>query len=194
MKISIDEVREVFDELKESIEQFYSKYAELDTDGVIDMGPVLRNCSKMELFLDGDYKELYLMEQEDRRRLAKQLESIPVETVKDQEVQTKERRDSCSSMPPLESFNLTQAIENYKAMKFDDMPHVCDCTSSCLVEEANEVIATNPQSLYTSPTPIQAPSPVPIVTPNYYHVRNLINPIVTPRIWLPQNGLLNTLS
>jgi hypothetical protein len=60
-------VKKCFYDLKRSIEEFYSKNAQADTDGVIDLRSVLRGCAKMEYALDKQYRNLLIMEQEERR-------------------------------------------------------------------------------------------------------------------------------
>ena len=60
-------VKKCFYDLKRSIEEFYSKNAQADTDGVIDLRSVLRGCAKMEYALNKQYRNLLIMEQEDRR-------------------------------------------------------------------------------------------------------------------------------
>lgn len=60
-------VKKCFYDLKRSIEELYSKNAQADTEGVIDLTCVLRGCAKMEYALNRQYRNLLIMEQEDRR-------------------------------------------------------------------------------------------------------------------------------
>jgi len=184
--ISTDELREMFNDLKKSIKVFYLENAEQVTDGTLKFEAVMKNCDKLELFIDGDYKQLWFMEQEERRRLARQLESIPIQTAKLQEISEVQRRDSYTSMPPLE----TILHENITETTFDDMPHLCSCRGSCLVEEANEIIETNSPSQFITPTPVQAPS----ATPTFSQIPSLINlyPGIAARSWLPQNNWISS--
>jgi rubrerythrin len=59
-------VKKCFYDLKLSIEEFYSKNAQADTEGLIDLRSVLRGCAKLEYALNSQYKNLLIMEQEDR--------------------------------------------------------------------------------------------------------------------------------
>ena len=60
-------VKKCFYDLKRNIEEFYSKNAQADTDGIIDLRSVLRGCAKMEYALNKQYRNLLIMEQEERR-------------------------------------------------------------------------------------------------------------------------------
>jgi len=60
-------VKKCFYDLKKSIEEFYSKNAKADTEGLIDLRSILRGCAKVEYALEGQYKNILIMEQEDRR-------------------------------------------------------------------------------------------------------------------------------
>ena len=103
--VDTEEVKEVFGDLKKSIDQFYSKYSELDTNGTIDMKDILRNCAKMEHFLNGEFYNLWQMEQDERRKLTQKLESIGTVCCKvnctANKEDSKETSGSCDSMPPL---------------------------------------------------------------------------------------------
>jgi ATP-independent RNA helicase DbpA len=61
-------VKKCFYDLKLSIEEFYSKNAQADTEGLIDLRSVLRGCAKLEYALNSQYKNLLIMEQEDREK------------------------------------------------------------------------------------------------------------------------------
>jgi hypothetical protein len=61
-------IRTLFNELKKSINELYSKNTNLD------MVPVLRNTSKVEYFLDGNFEYLWFMEMEENSKLKKLLE------------------------------------------------------------------------------------------------------------------------
>jgi rubrerythrin len=60
-------VKKCFYDLKKSIEEFYSKNAQADTEGLIDLRSVLRGSAKLEYALDAQYRNLLIMEQEDMR-------------------------------------------------------------------------------------------------------------------------------
>jgi len=170
---TIEEIKDVFADLKKSIEEFYGKYSYLDTNGDMDFDAVLRNCSKMELFLNGDYKELWLMEKEEHRRVLKQLESIPVETYRPRQMSDEsivERRDSCSSMPPLEKIECNTNLCDKTACECIDDEKMPPLVSNWTpIASVNEVI-TESCSNYVTPSPINGyrpSSPRPIITPKY---------------------------
>jgi hypothetical protein len=73
-------IRTLFNELKKSINELYSKNTNLD------MVPVLRNSSKVEYFLDGNFEYLWFMEMEENSKLKALLE---------------EKEDPYADMPPL---------------------------------------------------------------------------------------------
>jgi hypothetical protein len=119
--IDIDEVKQVFADLKNSINLFYSNNAEIFTNGTLSMDDVLRNTSKMEYFLDRRFEELWLMEREDRRRLQSRIEfgmhygynrkrALSTESVNPFPDPPSERRDSCASMPDLLPIPQTTSI------------------------------------------------------------------------------------
>jgi hypothetical protein len=140
-------IKSVFEDLKVAINNFYTKHSDLDADGTIDMSQILRNCSKMECLLNNEFYQLWLLEQEDRRRLQKQLESIPVETVR-------LRSDSIdSSMPGL--VPIGRPIESASSM-----PGLGPITS--------EVVWPHPNSIDSVPgMPIRGfATPVPKVVLN----------------------------
>lgn len=60
-------VKACFEGLKKAISTLYSENSKADTDGQIDMMPLLRQCAKMEYALDGDIKNLIHMNNEDRQ-------------------------------------------------------------------------------------------------------------------------------
>ena len=60
-------VKACFENLKKAISTLYSENSKADTDGQIDMMPLLRQCAKMEYALDGDIKNLIHMNNEDRQ-------------------------------------------------------------------------------------------------------------------------------
>ena len=147
--ICTTELKEMFADLKLSIQEYY---ATLHTSELESMDSILRNCDKMDLFLEQDYRSLWRMEQEERRRLAVQLESIPVRLCQPEEVSTIERRDSCTSMPGLE-----EVLE-------DDVEPVNLLTALPPVEN---------ETLVTSALEYIAPSPQPINTSRYLHLLNV---------------------
>ena len=60
-------VKACFESLKKTIGTLYSENSKADTDGQIDMMPILRQCAKMEYALEGDIASIILMDNEDRR-------------------------------------------------------------------------------------------------------------------------------
>jgi hypothetical protein len=62
--------RSLFNELKKSINEFYSK------NTTLDMVSILRNTSKLEYFLEGNFENLWYMEQEDNANLKAKLEEV----------------------------------------------------------------------------------------------------------------------
>ena len=62
-----DLVRACFENLKRDINAFYSKNSKADTDGQINMMPVLRQLAKMEYALDGDIAKIIMMDNDDKK-------------------------------------------------------------------------------------------------------------------------------
>lgn len=62
-----DLVRACFENLKKDVSDLYSKNSKADTDGQINMLPVLRQLAKLEYALDGDIAKIIMMDIEDRR-------------------------------------------------------------------------------------------------------------------------------
>ena len=60
-------VKACFESLKKAIGVLYAENSKADTDGQIDMMPVLRQCAKMEYAIEGDIASIILMDNEDRR-------------------------------------------------------------------------------------------------------------------------------
>lgn len=188
--ICINTLNEVFDELKSSIHTLYAKHSILDSVGLLDLESILRNCDKMELFLNDDFRGLWMMEQEDRRRLAKLLESIPVETQQPQEVSVIERHDSFTSMPGLEGCGTSMP-------GLEEVPHSGLYNPCSSLEDAHEVIFQNTITplRYISASPIQAPTPIPTLQPSisasslpintsrYFGLLNPLRPTLPACIW-----------
>lgn len=147
--LDAEETRSVFDELKNSINSFYKKYSELDTNGTIDMMQILRNCEKMDHFLNSDFYQLWRLEQEDRVKLAKKLEAIPLESAKPPEVtrrgseSSQESEDSCASMPPLVS-HIPQRRKSCSSEAQLEQYDLQNSVSSEIMTSPNEVHFTAP--------------------------------------------------
>ena len=62
-----DLVRACFENLKRDITAFYSKNSKADTDGQLNMMPILRQLSKLEYALDGDIAKIIMMDNEDKK-------------------------------------------------------------------------------------------------------------------------------
>jgi len=66
------------------------------------MSEIIRNCNKMEAYLNGDYESLWRMEHQDATDLRNRLETVPVEIV----------HDDFDDMPPLEPDVLSDVSES----------------------------------------------------------------------------------
>ena len=83
MPINNSDALMLFNNLKLSIDTFYSKNSHLQESGVFNMSEIIRNCNKMEAYLNGDYESLWRMEHQDATDLRNRLETVPVEIVHD---------------------------------------------------------------------------------------------------------------
>jgi hypothetical protein len=102
--LDTEETKLIFTDLKRSINQFHAKYSDLEKNGMIDMSDIMRNCTKMEHYINSEFYELWQLEQEERRKLAKRLENAVLmccEAPCRSTVEDEEDSDSCDSMPPL---------------------------------------------------------------------------------------------
>ena len=93
--IDTNENLALFNNLKKSIDDFYSKNAHLESSGVFSMREILINCEKLEHFLYGDFQKLWRLEREETRILRQKLENIPVEVVHET------NHTDTDNMPPL---------------------------------------------------------------------------------------------
>ena len=113
------------------------------------------------------------MEKEEHQRVVKQLESIPVEVYRIRQMSeesTIERRDSCTSMPPLEEIMCDMNVCNKTICEcIDDnsMPPLIPISNWAPIQSVNEIITETP-SAYVTPPPVSGyrPSPIPMLTPS----------------------------
>jgi len=66
--------RYIGENLIKEIDTFYSQNADMDASGSFNIQPVLRASKKLRLLLDGDYKSLWEMEQEEVATLKDELQ------------------------------------------------------------------------------------------------------------------------
>ena len=119
-------VRTSFNNLKESINELYSK------NTPIDMTTVLRSLSKLEYLLNKDFESLWYMEQEDNARLRALLKSAEEEAL-------------YADMPPLVEPEDTTSFVEPEDNTADNMPSVInpeedDDTMPPLIREDNTII------------------------------------------------------
>ena len=115
---SSDQLFELIDSLKKSINEFYAKYSDLDANGTIDMRVLLRRSDKLQLFMDGDYHALWQMEKEDSERNAKAAE----EECKKKEQAMAELANALSS---LEKFDSRIEKTYSETLRVQDMVNRC---------------------------------------------------------------------
>lgn len=107
--LNYDDTVELFSNLKKSIDTFRSKNYHLEVSGVFNMVEILQTCSKMEIFLSGDFEQLWRIEHEYTKELRKKLELIPIGINKNKGTSTEDSFDDlpeliplyCDDMPPL---------------------------------------------------------------------------------------------
>ena len=138
--LNYDDTVELFSNLKNSIDTFRSKNYHLELSGVFSMDEILKNCLRMEIFLSGDFEQLWRIEHEYTKELRKKLEIISVEVNKNKSTSTEDSFDDmpeliplyCDDMPGLiplsdDEDDLPELIPPYCAnknplMPDDDMP------------------------------------------------------------------------
>jgi len=119
LQIGMDhsEILQMFSLLKQSIDNFYSKNIHLENSGVFSMTEIIRNCNKLEAYLNSDYKVLWQMERQEVKDLRERLETVPVEIVH-------MPPEEFDTMPPLERDVLDSEFDDMPPLvsEFDDMP------------------------------------------------------------------------
>lgn len=115
------EILQMFSLLKQSIDTFYSKNIHLENSGVISMTEIIRNCNKLDAYLNSDYEFLWRMERQEVKDLRERLESVPVEIVHTSP-------EDFDTMPPLERDVLDSDCDDMPPLvsEFDDMPPLVD--------------------------------------------------------------------
>ena len=114
--VNYDDTMELFSNLKNSINTFRSKNYHLELSGVFSMEEILKNCSRMEVFLSGDFEQLWRIEHEYTKELRKKLELIPVEVTKNKCTHTEDSFDDLPELIPLYCANKNPLMPD------DDMP------------------------------------------------------------------------
>jgi hypothetical protein len=120
MPINNSDALMLFNNLKLSIDTFYSKNSHLQESGVFNMSEIIRNCNKMEAYLNGDFESLWRMEHQDATDLRNRLETVPVEIV----------HDEFEDMPPLESDVLSDVSDSMPPLVPFDVVHPLDSAPS----------------------------------------------------------------
>ena len=117
----------LFNNLKQSIDEFYVLNQHLENSGVFSMSKILRNCLKMDHFLNSNFESLWKMEHDDLRELREKLQSIPVEIIKhnDNDSDDDLDDDSYCDMPPLIPVETNDITE----INYDDMPPLIPLSS-----------------------------------------------------------------
>lgn len=72
----MEDINRLFTDLKEKVELFYQKNADLDASGMIQMEPILRATKKLDLYLSGDFEGLWRMECEELQNLKDEMEEM----------------------------------------------------------------------------------------------------------------------
>jgi len=70
----MEDINRLFSELKEAVERFYQKNADLDASGIIHLEPVQRATKRLDLYLAGDFETLWRMECENTKRMQDDME------------------------------------------------------------------------------------------------------------------------
>ena len=112
--LDTEETKFVFSDLKKSIHHFYAKYSELEKNGIIDMSDIKRNCDKMEHYINSEFYNLWQMEQEERRNLAKKLENAVLMCCRspcNESNDSDDESDTSDSMPPLIRFGKSDTCD-----------------------------------------------------------------------------------
>ena len=132
------------------------------------MSEILKNCAKMECFLNGDYKALWRMENEEVKNLREKLELVPVETAR----QRSETEDTYDDMPPLidEDFPIPSCLITPSSISKDN---------SVVENETNEEAIAPPYE-YRPQSP-----PLFLKTTTYWPWQSIHTPI-SPTIYTPQ--------
>jgi len=101
--LNYDNTVSLFNDLKKSIDEFYLLNQHLENCNVFSMSKILRNCTKMEYFLNSNFEYLWKMEHDEVRELREKLENIPVEIIKNKDdlSDDSDDDDDYDDMPPL---------------------------------------------------------------------------------------------
>jgi hypothetical protein len=165
MPINNSDALMLFNNLKLSIDTFYSKNSHLQESGVFNMSEIIHNCNKMEAYLNGDFESLWRMEHQDVTDLRNRLETVPVEIVHDDfddmpPLESDVLSDVSDSMPPLVPFSTVHPLDSDTLSDvFDNMPPPVRAPSPPLKNELNTAFTKPSTSLWSWPqtyTPMSA--------------------------------------
>jgi len=142
VKLDYDDTMALFYNLKKSIDEFYAKNSHLEESGVFSLGEVLRNCAKMDHFLNKEFEHLWRMERDEARELREKLETVPVEI---NHPTDESENDNFDDMPPLVKdpfYDMPALITCKKKLPlvkdpFYDMPALIPCNEEPSLIEQN---------------------------------------------------------
>ena len=70
---SVEDIPYLFEDLKNAINEFYRKNADMDASGTIQLGPMLNASNRLDLYLKGDFQALWRLEREEVLRLREEV-------------------------------------------------------------------------------------------------------------------------